>query len=314
MSDHEKIMEALKKNHDSIIKLIGRSDVIYLDYPIHGNVGDLLIMAGTLDFFEKNSIKIKSAYPYKIGCEIQLSESDVIVFQGGGNLGDIYLEPQRVREHIVSQFPKNKIIILPQSIHFIETKNFEKCKNIFAKHNDLHIFARDKSSHILAKQMTKNVYLTPDMAHHLYPLMDSSKSAKIKMLYMYRNDSEAKGDLKLSNSTTTHDWNSISSIELPYLAKFFLNFSYFISLNRYTNKFQPLVFLCWKSIIRKTIKKSVKFFNSYESVTTDRLHGHIFSCLLDKQNICYDNSYGKVYSYIDAWTMNSPLVIKGDIQ
>ncbi len=51
-------MIALKKKLDVIEKVVpSGSRVIYLDIPLHLNVGDLLIYKGTEQFFGKRNIK-----------------------------------------------------------------------------------------------------------------------------------------------------------------------------------------------------------------------------------------------------------------
>src|SRR4029453_14338336 len=49
---HAEVMDELKRKLGGISNVIPRSKpVIYLDYPMHGNIGDLLIHAGTDSFF-----------------------------------------------------------------------------------------------------------------------------------------------------------------------------------------------------------------------------------------------------------------------
>ena len=40
-------------------KIIDKNDVLYFDYPLHQNVGDLLIYAGTEQFFKDYQINIR---------------------------------------------------------------------------------------------------------------------------------------------------------------------------------------------------------------------------------------------------------------
>jgi hypothetical protein len=44
----------------------------------------------------------------------------VILLSGGGNLGDFWVEHQRLREHVVQDFPRHKIIQLPQTMFFLD--------------------------------------------------------------------------------------------------------------------------------------------------------------------------------------------------
>lgn len=54
-------MYALKAELLKILDFIeDKEDVIFVDYPLDHNVGDLLILHGTISFFENNSMNVKS--------------------------------------------------------------------------------------------------------------------------------------------------------------------------------------------------------------------------------------------------------------
>lgn len=59
---HETIMLDLKQKHQALIHIIGDSPVLYFDIPIYGNVGDLLIMQGTMQFFKEHKINVKNIF------------------------------------------------------------------------------------------------------------------------------------------------------------------------------------------------------------------------------------------------------------
>jgi pyruvyl transferase EpsO len=56
------------------------------------------------------------------------------------------------------------------------------------------------------------------------------------------------------------------------------------------------------------VRRAVDLFASHDHIVTDRLHGHILACLMNKPSTIVDNSYGKNSSYVSQWTMSSPLV------
>ena len=58
----------------------------------------------------------------------------------------------------------------------------------------------------------------------------------------------------------------------------------------------------------KLCHRAAEYFNQYAEIETNRLHGHILSCLLTKKNTVIDNSYGKNFTYLEQWTKNSDLV------
>ncbi len=69
----------------------------------------------------------------------------------------------------------------------------------------------------------------------------------------------------------------------------------------------------WTRYSRRLVADAVKLVCTHESVTTNRLHGDILACLLDKPNTVVDNRYGNNFSYIEAWIANSQIVsLTGD--
>ena len=60
---HAVLMTALADKHNVLVDLIGNGTFHYVDFPVHGNIGDLLIKHGTLAFFKKNNIAPKQSAP-----------------------------------------------------------------------------------------------------------------------------------------------------------------------------------------------------------------------------------------------------------
>ena len=303
---HSALMDSLIHKHQLIADLINKRNVFYLDVPVYNNIGDLLIMLGTLKFFDRYNITVKEISSYINFSNKNISPEDVIVLQGGGNFGDLYPILQQFREMVVRNYPDNKIIILPQTIYFESKQNYQRCCEVFSKHNDLHIFTRDEASYKLALPMSKHVYLAPDMAHQLYPITLTNKRNK-KVLLVSRKDKEASiYNLDIKPDTTT-DWDEVLGVHNIFIrifAKIFKAISYF----RLNFLFHCLLPRLWIEYSRVLVDRAIKLFSEYEIIITNRLHGHILACLMDKKNIVYDNSYGKISSYIKLWTKESNLV------
>lgn len=302
---HQDVMEFLAQKHEILLPLLSGRRLHYLDVPFYGNVGDLLIMFGTLEFFKKHAIPV-----YKYGMYFNYPKSfiergDIIVFQGGGNFGDIYGPFQKFREEIIASFPGNRIVILPQSIHFEDTKNFEKCCEKLSRHPDLHICVRDTPSYDMAKLMTPNIYLLPDMAHQLWPL-ERKFAPDRQVLKLRRRDSETKLHGDVGN---TFDWIDLVGkgweFFLSQVAERCMYHANRLGLNK---AFINLEAKAWIWQASRFFNKSVELFSHYERVESDRLHAHILSCLLSIKNDIGDNSYGKNGNYIRQWTSSSDLV------
>lgn len=302
-------MYSLKRKLNKILDFIeDRNDVIFVDFPLHHNIGDLLIMLGTISFFKNNSINIKShlsTYNVKISqIRKDITNNTTIICHGGGNFGDIYDIHQRLREDIVKAFPNNRVIMLPQTAYFSKSDNKEQSKKIFSAHNNVVMFARDKSTYSIFTEFSDHTYLLPDMAHELYGTLPKHSKNK-PVLYFLRNDVEkSTAQLQLTEeigSNDCFDWDDL----LTKKDRRVLSSIY--QIIRINNKLKSraldkLIFKAWNTHAESLVFKMSKKFSSYEKVVTSRLHGHILSCLVDVPSSIIDNSYGKNTSYYDLWT------------
>lgn len=85
-------MYSLKSKLIKILDFIeDKNDVIFVDFPLYHNIGDLLIMAGTMKFFKNNSIRVKlHLSAHNLNIDKAITKNTTIICQGGGNFGDLY--------------------------------------------------------------------------------------------------------------------------------------------------------------------------------------------------------------------------------
>lgn len=305
MNDHNLIMTNLEQSFSKITELIDGRDIVYLDIPVHNNLGDLLIMQGTLSYFRTNNFKCKKIFSAHFTHFNTIKKDEVILLHGGGNFGDMYDLHQKFRERIIKQYPQNRIIILPQTIHFELKENYKKCCELFLQHKDLHFAVRDKNSYKLATGMTPNVILLPDMAHHLYPIKELD-IVKNGMLFIKRKDIEASNFTLDKKPTLELDWQDLLKTHnfwIKVISKL-IKLSSIIKIKLLNRVLTNL----WIKYSYYLTGKAIKLFSKYEEIYTTRLHGHILACLMDKKNTVFDNSYGKNSSYINVWTKESDII------
>lgn len=285
-----------------------KSEIIYLDYPFHNNVGDLLIYKGTLLFFQDNGIQVKLCRSEKDLCirEIknQLTSTTTIICHGGGNFGDLYRTHQNLRELVVQNFPKNRIIIMPQTAYFSDEADLEKSAAVFRTHPDVIIYARDSRSFEILKKFSDHVVLMPDMAHQLYGNLDFAPNRGFKTLYFLRTDCETNAEQRLMGSAegeNSVDWGDLLTKNdlrktrlLRKLAKIAETHNIFF-LKQWIDR-------RWRLHTHELTNRFSRVFSSYQEVVTSRMHGHILSCLVNTPNALIDNSYGKNSSYFTQWT------------
>lgn len=299
-------MYALKAKLLKILDFIeDRNDVIFVDYPIYHNVGDLLIMLGTLEFFKNNGIKVRfHLSASNINLSKTISRNTTIICQGGGNFGDLYHTHQHVRELLVRYFPNNKIIILPQTAFFSSMENQKKSQNLFNKHNNIVMFARDEKTQEIFEKFSEKTYLMPDMAHELYGTLPKSNKQE-GTLYFLRNDIE-KIPLPSRLQQEIQNQNRIDWSDL--LTKYDHRTAYAVTKLIQVNSkvkshiLDEVIFKVWEAHSKALVSRMSKKFSSYEKIVTSRLHGHILSCLIDVPSVIIDNSYGKNSAYYDLWT------------
>lgn len=146
---------------------------ILINSPLYRNLGDQAIALSELDCLDSLGITCCD-FPWthenpKRFASITASHK-LILFQGGGNLGQLWpREEQRFRETIKA-YKKNTIIVFPQTIYFdLESRDgricFNQSKAIYESHPNLLIFVREKTSFIFMREyMPKvRVQLVPDM-------------------------------------------------------------------------------------------------------------------------------------------------------
>lgn len=308
---HAEVMDSLVSQHSILLGLIGSRNINYIDLPFHGNVGDLLIMLGTVAFFEKHKLPVIRKGMYFNFSSSFVQKGEAVLLHGGGNFGDIYGPFQAFRERIISDLPDNRIIILPQTMHFSNDENYRKCCELFSKHKDLHICVRDQRSYDLAKHMTPHVYLLPDMAHQLWPISrDNTVFRKKPLLILKRRDSEAvESPLSGKSPSDLFDWDDlIGKLWIYTLSNFMERGMYHANKWGVNYPFMNMESNWWIWQSKRFVKRATELFGSYSAVESDRLHAHILSCLMSIPNKIHDNSYGKNSNYIAQWTKDSPLV------
>ncbi|WP_199482312.1 polysaccharide pyruvyl transferase family protein [Vibrio owensii] len=303
-------MNGLKEKHSIIAELIGGNSVAFLDIPTYFNVGDLLIWKGTEQFFKEHNVNIV----YRSDCNKinhkELEKADIILFQGGGNFGDLYHSHQNLREIIVRKYKSKRIICLPQTIKFESMYSEKKSASVFKEHNDFHILTRDIHSFETSKKFTSNVMLVPDMAHSLHPMVDVSEITTDqhlpKILNMVRVDIESMGATANERlSKRGFDWINIISQQDYWLQSIYKKAS---TLSPHSASMNNRCMSFWGRCSDNLVFRSVNYFNNHTEVHTDRLHGLILASLLGKKVNLFDNSYGKNSSYYKMWLSTNPLI------
>ncbi len=306
-SSHDSaIMNSLKAKLEGILDSFDTTKrVVFFDYPLLLNVGDLLINLGTECFLSDHNIHIWKRFSADDMPEsIRGMDDDVIIIcQGGGNFGDLWSRHHPGRESLLAYFPRNRIILLPQSVHFDSPDRLQKSMERFRSHGNCHIFARDnRSLDILQHAGVHQSSAMPDMAQYLWGILlpDTHPVYESQPMRFVRRDKEAKTYAALEgegNALHTVDWREILTLSTHRIARLILKA---IDLQNRMG-FHAQKYWQWRFVQDKAIRDGVRYLSRFRKIYTNRLHGMILGLLLSREVCAFDNSYGKLSSYRESW-------------
>lgn len=281
--------------------------IAFIDYPVHINVGDLLILLGAMDFFEANRNVIAAAScVFDTGTRAleAMEAADVIACHGGGNFGDIYPRHQMLRETIVKAFPHKPIVIMPQSISFGSEAALKQSAAIFRRHPDVTLFVRDAPSFEIARRhFSEKVHLMPDMAHRLHDRFAPWRSRADKAgapFSLIRRDVEATPD-----PLEGVDWRDM----VGFTGKIRMGRHRLLAqLRGRLNGHDARALAAYRTTTQALIETIADQLAASGTWKTNRLHGAIFGLLMGKDVTLMDNSYGKNSRYFRQWDPEAKLI------
>ncbi len=301
--------------HDRIFPLlINHRDVVLLDFPNHANIGDSIIWLGTLQILKEvigcniHFVSTGDDFSIQRFRKVVAKKNFTILLLGGGNFGDIWIHHQNFRNKIIQEFPDKRIIQLPQSIYFSSYEKEKLSMRLAADHSDFYLLVRDKKSYEIGlRYLPKTrIFLCPDMAFCIdirkYITTQIQPTNPIK--FLLRSDIEAIScKQKEEKNRNGNDWvfkedGMIFDIGrcMRIVDKHFIRIAQIFDLTLR----QPY----YRKIATLRLKRGINLLQQGKRAITDRLHGHILCVLLGMEHIAIDNSYGKVHSFINAWTKN----------
>ena len=243
-----------------------------------GNIGDHQIAVSMIDFIKTalpdyNIVEITASNYHKEKIFLKhLKPQHIIAMPGGGNFGDIYPFAQNIREEVIADFPENKKLIFPQTIHFADNTAIEKAASLFTKENNVCLFVRDKVSLDFAKShFSCMCQLVPDIVLSYSGYENNAKNNDV--LLCLRSDREA----------------STSSEKLDLIEKLVSENSLrAISFDTQLSYDVPVFFR------DKITKEALALWANSKLVITDRLHGMIFAAITGTPCIALSNYNHKI--------------------
>lgn len=269
----------------------------------HSNIGDAAISMGEYEFIRKyfNDYYLIELSTYEFNDYFKymqniINPDDLIFLQGGGNIGNKYLNEENLRRTVIPTFPNNKIIILPQTIYFDNTeegkKEYELSKNIY-NHNNLLIFTR---GNISLKQLDSFENIEK------HPTLDMALNLNLNYSYERKGILACIRNINDESNFTYDEYKKLLNI----LEKQDKNYE--ITENIYT-------FDIRKEDRSKIVYEQLEKFAKHEIVVTDRLHGLIFSLITNTPCVVFSSYNYKLKEFIELLKENENVIfIDNDIE
>lgn len=221
-------------------------------------------------------------------------------------------EFQVFRESVLAQFPDRLIVQLPQTIHFSDARLLRQAAAAIETHGNFVLFVRDRRSfEIASSSFNCPVHLVPDMAFWIGAIPRPGAATR-PLLFLLRTDKESvwhgtTSTVSLPTNSIVADWLEEDPVLYRNQKRATLAASFRdLGLAAFSRaKQRDLLF---QNLATKRLARGVHLLSSAAFVITDRLHCHILCVLLGIPHIVFDNSYGKLSSFIDAWTKDCGLV------
>lgn len=266
--------------------------IIYFGYPMHSNLGDqaqkYCIRKWIKDNFKgfeiveiPTKIIVEDKYRFVSKFKRIISPDDIFIFQSGYCTHDLGNQLEnRMHKRVISMFPHNKMLMLPQTVYFQKQENKQEAINVYNKADNMLFLARDFVSFDIAKEMFPSfeVLAYPDIVTSLIGTR-TVNTKRTGVLFCIRNDMEKYYLDKDLNILI----NRIKFIET-------------VEKSDTTIDVDPL----WlDKHIGERVDQEIQKYSKYKLIITDRYHGTIFSLVAGTPVIVLKTKDHKVSTGVD---------------
>lgn len=248
--------------------------------PMYWNIGDQAIAISEHQLWEKyiNDYNLIDVSRELWNSNKQLvvnnvTKDSLILFTGGGYIGDVWEEEQKFVYDVLHTFVSNRYIFFPQTVFFKEKSKLQEFVNTISRMN-VTFYTRDNDSYQLLRPYSKEnffIELSPDMVLSLS--YKTNIKRKREALFCIRSDEECILDKQI-----------IQKLQIQ------------IRKNGYKVKNYSTVKPKYIPVQRRKMNfdKTIDTFGQVGVVITDRLHGMILSVITGTPVLFFDNLSKKV--------------------
>lgn len=293
----------------SCIKDLIVDDYVFLDLPYYPNIGDVLIWEATIQLLKKIPHRCLYSCSIETYRKPKIKKNTILLFSGGGNFGDLWETHQEFRHIVMTDFPENPIVQLPQSVWFEDPAAMLLDVQYYQKHRaPVTICLRDQQSFDTIYKNYANVraLLLPDLVLAL----DIDKVLRRNKLSIsegtgtlfFRRDDKELFDKKIDVSfDACGDW-PCRHYTLKWIRSYY-KLAEQLDKMRVPQKIRmKITELYYRYIIKDAyLRNGIRFLMPFRTIYATRLHAAILGVLLEKQVFLIDNSYHKNKGVFDLW-------------
>lgn len=280
-------------------KAFGKSGdhAIILATPVHGNLGDHAIVAGERAalsgiFPDRKLVEISNDLYLRAPklAKRFIKKNDIVVIDGGGNLGTLWpLEDDKITG-IIEAFSQNRVIVFPQTCFYDPETPYnarlERNRRVYENAEQLTVMLRDRASYDFFREAFPNVdaAFVPDIVLSLQPELPQIKREGVVLCF--RTDHEGVLTEEIQQQISA----KLESMEIPV---------------KYTSTVVDR--MVTQAIRDEQLQAKWQEFAASRLVITDRLHAMIFAVITGTACIAVDNKSKKV-SGVYEWLQDVPYV------
>lgn len=249
--------------------------------PEHTNLGDhaiakaivVLLQEIGIDYVEITGAQLAELQNARL---LNLLNNFPIIINGGGNLGTLWFDVEKLMRDVIASNPRSPIFIFPNTFYYEDSdwgkRELEKSIQLYNAHKNLHIYAREKHSFEKMRWIYRDVKLVPDMVLSHYEC--NQDEMRDGCLLCLRSDRE-------KTITTSEETSLLDQITAIFGENI-----------RRTDMHYPDLVL--PEDRNHALEMKYQEFRDAELVITDRLHGMIFSAITGTPCIVLNSKSPKV--------------------
>lgn len=302
---HEKRIELeRRKRQKDLLRTAGANTVFLVGTPIHPNIGDSAIVLAEIGFLRKilpKEIRLVEVTDDSLRRNRKLAYRSFlktgalpILWHGGGNMGDVWIEQELMRRETFSALKQKRIICFPQTLFYSDTESGKRLEQDSVPYYNgkaaLTLTAREPRSY----EIMRSLY--PDTDIRLIPDIVLSANAedfgvqpcsRKGILLCLRSDIEKSISSEIRDGLIALLAKQGESVHITDMGAS----SYIITAENRAG----------------IIQRKMQSFRGVKLAVTDRLHGMVFAALTGTPCVVFSNNNHKVKSTY-TWLSHLPYI------